>query len=280
MSFANFNYKYSIVFITNFHMKSKETIEYIINWIKNYVNDNKLNGLVIGVSGGVDSALTSTLCAMTGIKTICLNMPIHQDEKQITMSKSHIKWLKNKFNNVESSEIDLTNFFEEFKKKVDKNYPFSELALANSRSRMRMITLYYYAAINNSIVVGTGNKVEDFGIGFYTKYGDGGVDISPIADLMKSEVFELSRCLNISEEIINAKPTDGLWDDGRTDEDQIGIDYDDIENIMYKLEKGENPKYFDEQVKKHYSIYKNHNQKNKHKMIEIPICKIPDKLKL
>ena len=143
-----------------------------------------------------------------------------------------------------------------------------------------MITLYYYAGINNSIVVGTGNKVEDFGIGFYTKYGDGGVDISPIADLMKSEVFELSRCLNISEEIINAKPTDGLWDDGRTDEDQIGIDYDDIENIMYKLEKGENPESFDEQVKKHYSIYKNHNQKNKHKMIEIPICKIPDKLKL
>ena len=261
-------------------MKSKEIIEYIINWIKKYVNDNKLEGLVIGVSGGIDSALTSTLCAMSGIKTLCLNMPIHQDEKQVAMSKSHIKWLKNKFKNVESFEINLTNFFEEFKERVDNNSPFSELALANSRSRMRMITLYYYAGINNSIVVGTGNKVEDFGIGFYTKYGDGGVDISPIADLMKSEVFELSRFLKISNDIINAKPTDGLWDDGRTDEEQIGINYDDIENIMYKLEKGDNPKSFVEEVKKHYLIYKNHNLKNKHKMIEIPVCKIPEKLKL
>ena len=261
-------------------MKKSETINYITNWIQDYHNKNKVEGLVIGVSGGIDSALTSTLCALTGLKTLCLNMPIRQQEKQFIRASKHIKWLKNKYNNVNSINIDLTPFFEKFQSTVDTNAEKSELALANSRSRMRMLTLYYYAGINNSIVVGTGNKVEDFGIGFYTKYGDGGVDISPVADLMKSEIFELSKHLKINDDILNAPPTDGLWDDDRSDEDQIGVSYKDLENIMLRLEKGEDPKGFSNKIKSYYEIYMGHHNANKHKMVEIPVCKIPSKLKL
>ena len=262
-------------------MKKSETINYITNWIQDYHNKNKVEGLVIGVSGGIDSALTSTLCALTGLKTLCLNMPIRQQEEQFNRASKHIKWLKNKYNNVNSINIDLTPFFEKFQSTVDTNAEKSELALANSRSRMRMLTLYYYAGINNSIVVGTGNKVEDFGIGFYTKYGDGGVDISPVADLMKSEVFELSKHLKINDDILNAPPTDGLWDDDRNDEDQIGVSYKDLENIMLRLEKGEDPKGFsNNKIKSYYEIYMGHHNGNKHKMVEIPVCKIPSKLKL
>ena len=260
-------------------MKTSKTINFIVNWIKNYKETNKVNGFVVGVSGGIDSALTSTLCAMTGIKTLCLNMPIRQKEDQYNRANKHINWLKNKFENVNSIDIDLTNVFNEFKSSVENNSSTNELALANSRSRIRMTTLYYYAGIDNSIVVGTGNKVEDFGIGFYTKYGDGGVDISPIADLMKSEVFEISKALQIDQEIIKAKPTDGLWDDDRSDEDQIGATYNDIEQIMNILENGIDPNEIDDDLKRKYAIYIKHHKANKHKMIGIPICKIPNELK-
>ena len=247
-------------------MKTSETIKFITDWIKNYKETNNLDGLVIGVSGGIDSALTSTLCALTGIKTLCLNMPIKQKEDQYLRAKNHIKWLKDKFN--------------EFKSFVeDRNSSKNNLSLANSRSRLRMMTLYYYAGINNSIVVGTGNKVEDFGVGFYTKYGDGGVDISPIADLMKSEVFKISKSLDIDNEILKAKPTDGLWDDDRSDEDQIGASYDELEQIMNVLESGKNPKNIDQDLKDKYYVYIKHHKANKHKMISIPICKIPKELK-
>lgn len=261
-------------------MKTSETIKFITDWIKNYKETNNLDGLVIGVSGGIDSALTSTLCALTGIKTLCLNMPIKQKKDQYLRAKNHIKWLKDKFKNVESIEVDLTTVFNEFKSFVeDRDSSKNNLSLANSRSRLRMMTLYYYAGINNSIVVGTGNKVEDFGIGFYTKYGDGGVDISPIADLMKSEVFKISKSLDIDNEILKAKPTDGLWDDDRSDEDQIGASYDELEQIMNVLESGTNPKNIDQDLKDKYDVYIKHHKANKHKMISIPICKIPKELK-
>ena len=260
-------------------MKTSKTIDYIVSWIKNYKEVNGVNGFVVGVSGGIDSALTSTLCAMTGINTLCLNMPIRQKEEQYNRANNHINWLKNKFKNVNSIDIDLTKVFNEFKSTVENNSSENNLALANSRSRIRMTTLYYYAGINNSIVVGTGNKVEDFGIGFYTKYGDGGVDISPIADLMKSEVFKISKALQINDEILDAKPTDGLWDDDRSDEDQIGATYNDLELIMNILENGVDPDEIAEELKGKYDIYIKHHMANKHKMIGIPICKIPKELK-
>ena len=261
-------------------MKSSEVINYIVNWITNYKETNNIKGLVVGVSGGIDSALTSTLCAMTGINTICLNMPIFQKDEQYKRAENHINWLIKKFKNVHSENIELTNTFSCFTETVHTNHVKSNLGLANTRSRLRMLTLYYYATINDSIVVGTGNKVEDFGIGFYTKYGDGGVDISPIADLMKSEVFKLSSELGVNKEILNAKPTDGLWDDDRSDEDQIGANYYDIEKVMKKIDNGESPENFDKELKKVFDIYSRHHNANKHKMIDIPICFIPDDLKL
>ncbi len=261
-------------------MKTSETIQFIVDWIINYKKTNNINGLVVGVSGGIDSALTSTLCGLTGIKTLCLNMPIKQNKNQYLRAQGHIKWLKNKFNNIDSIDIDLTKVFNQFKLTVENSSSKNELALANSRSRIRMMTLYYYASIDNSIVVGTGNKVEDFGIGFYTKYGDGGVDISPIADLMKSEVFQMSKLLEINDDILKAKPTDGLWDDDRSDEEQIGASYTDLENVMNMLEKGIEPDTFEKGLKIIYDIYIKYHKTNKHKMIDIPVCKIPEEYKL
>ena len=261
-------------------MKTSEIIQFIVDWIINYKKTNNINGLVVGVSGGIDSALTSTLCGLTGIKTLCLNMPIKQNKNQYLRAQGHIKWLKNKFNNIDSIDIDLTKVFNQFKLTVENSSSKNELALANSRSRIRMMTLYYYASIDNSIVVGTGNKVEDFGIGFYTKYGDGGVDISPIADLMKSEVFQMSKLLEINDDILKAKPTDGLWDDDRSDEEQIGASYRDLENVMNMLEKGIEPDTFEKELKRIYDIYIKYHKTNKHKMIDIPVCKIPEEYKL
>ena len=261
-------------------MKTSETIQFIVDWIINYKKTNNINGLVVGVSGGIDSALTSTICGLTGIKTLCLNMPIKQNKNQYLRAQGHIKWLKNKFNNIDSIDVDLTKVFNQFKLTVENSSSKNELALANSRSRIRMMTLYYYASIDNSIVVGTGNKVEDFGIGFYTKYGDGGVDISPIADLMKSEVFQMSKLLEINEDILKAKPTDGLWDDDRSDEEQIGASYRDLENVMNMLEKGIEPDTFEKELKRIYDIYIKYHKTNKHKMIDIPVCKIPEEYKL
>jgi NAD+ synthase len=239
----------------------------ISKWLKNYLVKNNLKCFVVGVSGGVDSALTSTLCAMTGLKTIVISLPILQDKSQLERANNHISWLKDNFKNVESNEYDLTETFKSFEKLFDVR---NELSLANSRARLRMTALYQVSSTNNGIVVGTGNKVEDFGIGFFTKYGDGGVDISPIADLNKSEVFRISRELGIINEILIAKPTDGLWEDNRNDEDQIGATYDELEKIMDYHGSIDNLTEREIEV---YNIYHKLNKQNKHKIIQIPIFK-------
>ncbi len=216
-------------------MKSPEkVIEHIVSWLKEYAEQTKMKGFVVGVSGGVDSAVTSTLCAKTGFPVICLEMNIHQQENQVSRAKNHIDWLEGRFSNVTHHSLSLTAVFESFKSMLpptDKS-EVAFLSLANTRARLRMSTLYYFAALEGYLVAGTGNKVEDFGVGFYTKYGDGGVDLSPIADLMKSEVFALAKALNINHEIQVAAPTDGLWGDDRTDEDQLGASYDELEWAM------------------------------------------------
>ena len=222
----------------------------------------KAKSLVIGVSGGIDSSVSSTLSAMTGLRTIVLSMPIKQKAAQHDLSQKHKEWLQNKFSNVEGYTLELDSLFKSFEETLGKFE--SEHGMANSRARLRMTTLYQVAAANSGIVVGTGNKVEDFGVGFYTKYGDGGVDISPIADCNKTEVWELGKELGILDEIINAAPTDGLWDDGRTDEGQLGLSYKELEEAM------ENPN------SKNRSKYSEIRKMNLHKMEAIPVCKIPN----
>ena len=256
-------------------MKTKETIDHIKKWIISYNKTSKTEGFIIGISGGIDSAVTSTILAQTKLPLLCLEMPIHQNIKQVSRGKKHIKWLEKKYENVSSAEIDLTDIFESFKKISNAETKDANLALANTRSRLRMTTLYYHAQINNYLVAGTGNKVEDFGIGFYTKYGDGGVDISPIADLLKSEVFIIGKELEIINEILIAPPTDGLWDNNQTDEEQIGATYDDLEWAMKNINKQE----LSQKEKKIMNIFKKFNLTNKHKMIPIPVCKIPKKLR-
>jgi len=236
----------------------------ISNWLKNYLEGSGLECFVVGISGGIDSALTSTLAARTGKRTIVVSIPIHQQQEQLIRANDHVHWLKSKFKNVQSIEIDLTQTFEQFKSLFNKE---DNLALANSRSRLRMVTLYQIATMNRGLVVGTGNKVEDFGVGFYTKYGDGGVDISPIADLMKSEVREVAAQLGINQEIIDAPPTDGLWEDNRTDEDQIGASYEELEWAMNCDQQSE----LTESQKQVLNIYKKYNEQNKHKMSPIPV---------
>ena len=244
-------------------MEVSKKVVFIKDWILNYVNSMpvKAKSLVIGISGGIDSSVTSTLCAMTGLKTIVLTMPIKQNKDQNDLSLLHKKWLTNNFKNVETHLLELDNVFKNFENTLS-NFK-SEHGMANSRARLRMTTLYQVAAANKGIVVGTGNKVEDFGVGFYTKYGDGGVDISPIADCSKTEVWEIGKELKISNEIINAKPTDGLWDDGRTDEGQLGLKYEELEDAM---NNPDSPNY-----EKYIKIRK----LNLHKMEPIPVCKIP-----
>ena len=244
-------------------MNAKEKINFISNWIGNYVKKMPVSAksLVIGVSGGIDSSVSSTLSAMTGLKTIVLCMPIKQHKSQHDLSIKHKDWLMKNFNNVEGHVIELDNLFKSFENNLS-NFK-NEHGFANSRARLRMTTLYQVAAANNGIVVGTGNKVEDFGVGFYTKYGDGGVDISPIADCNKTEIWELGKELNILQEIIDAPPTDGLWDDGRTDEGQLGMSYKDIELAMNDPKSPNRQKY--EKIR----------LSNLHKMEPIPICKIP-----
>ena len=244
-------------------MEVSKKVVFIKDWILNYTNSMymKADSLVIGISGGIDSSVTSTLCAMTGIKTIILTMPIKQIKSQHDLSLMHEKWLKNKFKNVESYTIELDEVFKSFQLKLSDFK--SEHGLANSRARIRMTTLYQVAAANNGIVVGTGNKVEDFGVGFYTKYGDGGVDISPIADCTKTEVWELGKELGILKEIIQAQPTDGLWDDGRTDVGQLGLTYRELEDAMINSNSPHRSKYLEKR------------KLNLHKMEPIPVCKIP-----
>ena len=242
---------------------SKKAI-FIKDWILNYVNSmpKKAKSLVIGISGGIDSSVSSTLSAMTGLKTIVLSMPIKQKDTQHDLSLRHQEWLKKNFKNVQGHTLELDSLFKTFENTLGK---FDSIhGMANSRARLRMTTLYQVAAANNGIVVGTGNKVEDFGVGFYTKYGDGGVDISPIADCNKTEVWELGRELKILNDIINAAPTDGLWDDGRTDEGQLGLSYKEIEEAMDNENSKNRDKYI--QIRK----------TNLHKMEPIPVCKIPN----
>ena len=233
----------------------------IVSWLDNYANLYDIKSFVIGVSGGIDSAVTSTLAAKTGKKTYVLNMPIHQNLEQESLSAAHISWLENNYDNVVGLKFDLTKTFDTFKQTMN-GHGEDKLSLANSRSRLRMVTLYQVAGSEKGLVVGTGNKVEDYGVGFYTKYGDGGVDIAPIADLYKTEVWELGKHLGIDSRIIEAKPTDGLWDDGRTDEDQIGATYEDLEQAM---EYGNGPAV---KILHHFNVI------NKHKMQPIPTFKL------
>ena len=261
-------------------MKYDIIADNIIQWLKAYSKKSKTDGFVIGISGGIDSALTSTLCASTGLPTICIDMPIMQNKNEVNRASSHIKWLQKKFNNVIHKSIDLNDVFNSFKNTVEQNNDKNNfLSLANSRSRLRMTTLYYFAGINRCLVAGTGNKVEDFGIGFYTKYGDGGVDISPIADLNKTDVFEISKILGVLDEIIKAKPTDGLWDDGRTDEDQIGATYKELEWAMQQKDLNKKLIDFKGREKEVFQILKKFNKQNLHKMNAIPIYKVPEILK-
>jgi len=241
----------------------------IINWLKQYSVDSGLKTFVVGISGGVDSALTSTLCAETGIDTIVVSMPIHQNKDQLTRAHDHINWLQEKYENIQYGEYNLSHVYDTFAILFADNQ--CELALANSRARIRMTTLYQIAQTNNGLVVGTGNKVEDFGVGFFTKYGDGGVDISPIADLMKSEVRMLAKKLGVSDKIIEAAPTDGLWNDDRTDEDQIGATYDELE---WAMNYSDNVEDLLGNKKKVFYIFNKLNNMNKHKMEPIPVCKI------
>ena len=245
-------------------MKPSEKVSFISNWIKDYVNSmpNKAESLVIGISGGIDSSVSSTLSAMTGLKTIILSMPIKQKNTDHDLSLKHQQWLTKNFKNVEAHTLNLDNLFKTFQSSL---LSFdNEHGLANSRARLRMTALYQAASANKGIVVGTGNKIEDFGIGFYTKYGDGGVDISPIGDCNKTEVWELGKELKILDEIMNAQPTDGLWDDGRTDEGQLGLSYKELEEAMNNPNSVNRAKY--EQIRK----------LNLHKMEPIPVCKIPN----
>ena len=245
-------------------MKPNEKVNFISSWIKDYVAKmpSKAESLVIGISGGIDSSVSSTLSAMTGLKTIVLSMPIKQKSDQHDLSLKHQEWLDKKFKNIEAHPINLDELFSAFSLSLS-NFD-NEHGMANSRARLRMTALYPVAATNKGIVVGTGNKVEDFGVGFYTKYGDGGVDISPIADCNKTEVWELGKELGILKEIIEAVPTDGLWEDGRTDEGQLGLLYHELEEAMNNPNSSNRTKY--ETIRK----------QNLHKMEPIPVCKIPN----
>ena len=221
-------------------MQTEKVVDYIVNWLKDYATNAKVNGFVIGISGGIDSAVTSTLCAKTGLDLLCIEMPIHQAESHVNRAQEHITQLKERFPNVNAIRTDLTPVFEEFKTEVSLQGKQStvDMALANTRARLRMTTLYYHAGLLGLLVAGTGNKVEDFGVGFYTKYGDGGVDLSPIADLLKSEVYAIGELLNVPKSIMNAAPSDGLFGDARSDEDQIGASYPELEWAMQQKDEG------------------------------------------
>lgn len=262
-------------------MQTEKVAKYIVKWLKDYAENNKMNGFVIGVSGGIDSAVTSTLCAETGLRLLCVEMPIHQAENQVSRAKNHIQWLQENYKNVDTVQVNLTPVFDNLLAELPsvENEEDRFMSLANTRARLRMTSLYYFAALEKLLVAGTGNKVEDFGVGFYTKYGDGGVDLSPIADLMKTEVYKIAEYFDVNSEILNAKPTDGLWGDDRTDEDQIGASYPELEWAMKMddLQKTEND--FSGREAEVFKIYKRLNMQNQHKIQPIPVCEIPQELK-
>lgn len=263
-------------------MTKKSTIQvekvntHIVNWLKTYAENAKVNGFVVGISGGVDSAVTSTLCAQTGLNVLCVEMPIHQHESHVSRGKEHIEQLKKRFPNVSNTLTDLTSIFETLKKEVPTDFEECRLrlTLANTRARLRMTTLYYFAGVHGYLVAGTGNKVEDFGVGFFTKYGDGGVDLSPIADLMKSDVFTLGAYLGVPNSILTAEPSDGLFGDEMTDEEQLGANYDELEWAMLADKDGKSSDDFSGRKKTVFDIYKRLNKINQHKMKEIPVCEI------
>jgi NAD+ synthase len=256
-------------------MKTEKVVAHIVNWLSAYADQANLNGFVVGVSGGIDSAVTSTLCAKTGKKVIVLNMPIYQAPDQISLSQKHMQWLEGRFSNVTGIKIDLTPVFQSLENTLPCDIQ-DGLTMANTRSRLRMTTLYAFATHHRLLVAGTGNKVEDFGVGFFTKYGDGGVDLSPIADLLKTEVYDVGKFLGVLEDILQVAPTDGLWNDNRTDESQIGASYPELEWAMERLQALEDETSLDERQKEIIHIYKKFNQANKHKMVPIPICTIPN----
>lgn len=256
--------------------ESELVANHIIDWLKNYALKANVKGFIIGISGGIDSAVTSTLCAETGLQVICLEMGIHQNEDEVSRGMEHIDWLEGKYTNVSHSRVNLTESFETLKACLPKGTDKHGLSMANTRARLRMTTLYAVGQANGLLVAGTGNKVEDFGVGFYTKYGDGGVDLSPIADLYKSEVFSIAKYLNIVDSIQIAAPTDGLWEDERTDEGQIGATYPELEWAMEFSGKIETLKGRQKEV---METYLKLNKANSHKMIPIPICEIPKKYK-
>ena len=262
-------------------MQTEKVVNHIVNWLKDYATKAGANGFVIGISGGIDSAVTSTLCAKTGLKLLCIEMPIHQAESHVSRAQEHISQLKERFSNVKSTKTDLTPVFEEFKTEVtfEGEQATIDMVLANTRARLRMTTLYYHAGLLGRLVAGTGNKVEDFGVGFYTKYGDGGVDLSPIADLMKSEVFEIGRFLSVPESIIKAVPSDGLFGDARSDEDQIGASYPELEWAMTMKDEEKTENDFEGRQKEVFQIFMRYNHSNMHKMLAIPVCEIPNNLK-
>ncbi len=258
-------------------MKTKGIIDHIVGWLKDYADSANIEGFVIGISGGIDSAVTSTLCSLTGKKLICLNMPIHQAKSQFDRSNEHINWLKENFDGVSNYTVDLTATFdqtcEDFPKEIQ-----DQLTMANVRARLRMTTLYAFACNKKYLVAGTGNKVEDFGVGFFTKYGDGGVDLSPIADLMKTEVYAIAKELGVVDSIQQAKPTDGLWGDDRTDEDQIGASYPELEWAMRYIERGKDSETLSARQTEVLALYKKLHKANLHKMNPIPVCEIPKEL--
>ena len=262
-------------------MQTEKVVNHIVNWLKDYASKAGVNGFVIGISGGIDSAVTSTLCAKTGLDLLCIEMPIHQAASHVTRAQEHISQLKTRFPNVKNRKTDLTPVFEEFKTEVslEGNQSAVDMALANTRARLRMTTLYYHAGLLDLLVAGTGNKVEDFGVGFYTKYGDGGVDLSPIADLMKSEVYNIGEFLNVPESIMKAAPSDGLFGDARSDEDQIGASYPELEWAMDMNDNGKTADDFEGRQKAAFQIFIKYNRANTHKMVPIPICEIPKELK-
>lgn len=259
-------------------MQQSGVIQHISSWLANYVQQAGTKGFVVGISGGIDSAVTSTLAAKTGMTTLCVEMPIHQHPSEVSRAAEHIEWLKKRFPNVESVSVELTEVFEQFKGALPETDAASEaMALVNSRARLRMSTLYYFAGLKNMLVAGTGNKVEDFGIGFYTKYGDGGVDLSPIADLNKTEVYALAKELGIVESIQQAPPTDGLWGDERTDADQIGATYPELE---WAMEFDGDVNAITDREREVLSIYTRLHKANRHKMEAIPVCTIPAELRV